>query len=217
MVKKIKKTSIEMETVVKLIIFLFSVIVVFSIFKLVISKIFTNIGLEMCSISFSLEKKAQDTSWIEDPLGKTTNIVVSSLVGLGCSAQTEEIKVNSEDELLMELLFKLKKICDVTARGYLNKDKVLLYVIKVKPLSSFRLNQYNLLKLRDAYLLTPTGKMLDLTLADYCNNVIVNLVFNDFNEKKDEKSLFFEDGKLKVINIYYEKKDDKSPNLIIEI
>ena len=208
-----KKSSIEMETAIKLILFLLSVIVVFSIFKLVISKVFTNIGLEMCSISFSLEKKAEEInafSGIKNALNKGINILLSNFVGFGCSPAKENVKISSKEDLLIDLLFKFKKICDITAKGSLEQDKVELYVLNIKSKKDITIEQMDLMKLKDAKLLMPNGKMLDITLGEYCNNILIIPL------SENNKKLVIEKNKENKITIYYERKKGEYPKIYVE-
>ena len=204
-----KKASIEMETVVRLILFLLSVIVVFSIFKLVVSKVFTNIGLEMCSISFSLEKSSQDASW-KDLGKKTSNLLLSKIVSLGCSPAKERVKINSKEDLLIDLLFKFKKICDLTGKGTLDKEKVELLILKVNSKNNIEISNIDLMRLRDAKLLTPNGKIMDITLGDYCNNLLIT------PSSEKEKDLVIKKDEKKIITLYYEKNEDNFPKIYVE-
>lgn len=199
-----KKTSIELETVVKLILFLISAIVVLSIFKLVVSKIFSNIGLQLCSISFSLKEKSQEKSYVNPT--KYLYSLTSHFIGLGCSPGQEKIKVVNKEELLVDLLIKFKKICDITQKGNLNIDKTNIFILTILPKSNFDISTQEIEKLNSAYLITIYGKTLDITLSQYCNNV--NIVVKDpISFKKNEE---------KTIIISYKKEKDGLPTIIIE-
>jgi hypothetical protein len=202
-----KKASIEMETAIKLILFLLSVIVVFSIFKLVVSKVFTNIGIEMCSISFSLEKKSQETSFYR--IDKKIVLKGASwLMNIGCKPTKEKIKISSKEDLLISLLMNMKKICDITGKGSLEHDEVNLVILEIKSSSNQRIDidPMEVNKLRDAKIILPNGRLMDLTLADYCNNVVVLSKFN---------SLEINNEKIEVLTLSY-KNENGNPIIYVK-